>query len=61
VFLGETPRGRSYSEDYKQAEAAERTSQLQDRSLKRKDLESRRKTRKFEEGDAEERSVCARS
>jgi hypothetical protein len=28
--------------------------------LERKDLESRRKTRKFEERDAEERSVCAR-
>jgi hypothetical protein len=28
--------------------------------LRRKDLESRRKTRKFVEGDAEERSDCAR-
>jgi hypothetical protein len=42
------------------AEDTEGTSQLQDRHLECKDLESRRKTRKFEERDAEECSVCAR-
>jgi hypothetical protein len=42
------------------AEDAEGISQLHDRHLECKDLESRRKTRKFEERDAEERSVCAR-
>jgi hypothetical protein len=42
------------------AEDAERKSQLQDKHLECKDLKSRRETRKFEERDAEERSVCAR-
>jgi hypothetical protein len=43
-----------------EAEDGEGTSQLQDRNLKLKDLESRRKTRKFEGGDANERSIWAR-
>jgi hypothetical protein len=42
------------------AEDAEGTSQLQDRHLDSKDLKSMRKTRKFEERDAEERSDFAK-
>ena len=39
---------------------AEGTSQLQDWSMKRKDLKSRRQIGEFENGNAEERGVCSR-
>jgi hypothetical protein len=61
VFLEETPRGRSYSEEYKQKQKKQKEHhRFKTGTVERKNSESRMKARKFEEGEAEEYSVCAR-